>query len=317
MTVCFVVGAAKASWAQDKVYDFEGFNKMQGTAVSSLFSGRTFWGKKQYDRFYFGKDGSFAQQYVKAGQDFKPGSTFYGTWNVDNDGAVCVTYQQSNVASKPADECFDVYMGPDKFKPLPKYTDPIYMVKKGDTSKTTATYFWSRWMEGRLILDPTFAAQFEKQLDFMQSYKSKFDANRFSTTPPVKDVNALPEGSQNYLKTIAGKVLYTPYHFLYFGANGDYIFYDRGDFNSLKGDMAKLKGTADKGRWVLHNNVHCWSKFGDKPATTCQMVSQGGTLDKPAQSFVTHVDDGFTRLLDGNPVGIMSVEETGAPAAFQ
>jgi hypothetical protein len=68
---------------------------------------------------------------------------------------------------------------------------------------------------------------------------------------------------------------------------------------------------------MLHNNVHCWSVFGDKPATTCQLISQGGTLDKTADSFVTHVDDGFTRLLNGDPVGIMSVEETGMPSAFK
>lgn len=314
----FLVGVSLQAQAQvEKMYDFEGYNKMNSNAVQQLFAGRTFWGKKQYDRFFFGTNGSFAQQYVKSGQNFKPGSTFYGKWSVDADGAVCVSYQQSNVQSKPKDGCFDVYMGPDKYKALPKYTDPLYLVKKGDTSKTTVKYFWSRWIDGRVVLNPTFAAQFEKQLAYLQGYKAKFDANRYKDTSPVQNVSDLPQASQNYLKAIAGKILFTPYHYLYFAPNGDYIFYERGEFDALKGDVAKLKSKAKRGRWMLHKNVQCWSLFGSSARASCQLIEQGTTLDKPFEGFVTHMDDGFTRLLNGNPVGIMTAEQTGVPAAFK
>lgn len=308
--------AALPTAAQAQTYDFEGFNKMSGNAVQSLFSGRTFWGKNQHDRFFFGKDGSFAQQYVKSGQSFKPGATFYGQWNVDNDGAVCFTYQQSNVGKTPANECFDVYMGPDKFKPLPKYTDPLYLVKKGDDSRTTVEYFWSRWMDGRLVFEPTFAAQFEKHLAYMESIKNKFDADKFRSTPPVKDMSELPADAQAYVQAISGKVFFTPYQYLYFGENGDYILFERGDFDANTNDVAELQEKARRGRWIMFKNVHCWSLYGDGQRSSCQMVGRGQSLDQQVDSFVTHMDDGFSRLLNGNPVGIMTVEQTGAPQAF-
>lgn len=318
MMACFIaqVCLSQPTYA-NKIYDFEGFTKMSGSDVEALFTGRTFWGKNQYDRFFFGQDKSFAQQYVKAGQAFKPGATMYGTWAVDADGAVCFNYSSSNVGRVPEAQCFDVYMGPDKFKALPKYTDPLYLVKKGDTSKTTVEYFWSRWIDGRLVFDPSFAAKFEAHLSYMDAMGDRFDANKYRSTPPVKDVNALPQESQNFLKAISGKVLFTPYHYLYYGANGDYIYYDRGEFDANKSNIEALKGKAKRGRWIMFNNVHCWSLFGDRPRTSCQMIGQGTTLDTQFQGFVSHLDDGFSRLLNGNPVGIMEVSETGAPAAFQ
>ncbi len=311
------VGAAKAQ--KPDSYDFTGYEKMTGAKVKELFAGRTFWGRSQYDRYYFGADGSFAEQYVKADSPVTPGTTYTGKWNVDGDGAVCWTYEGVNTTGTialPQGACYDVYMGPDKFKPLPKYTDPLYIVKKGDTSKTTAEFFWNRYIDGRVILETSFAQNFEQTLASLASIEQKFAESVAAgqTTPAVDPSKPLTADMQEYYNMVAGNVFYTPYHFLYFAKNGDYIFYNRGDFDMNRGDLAALTAKAKKGRWIIHENAHCWAF--NKKESACQYVAKGATLDYAFEGFVTHVDDGFTRLINGKPVGVMSLEQTGLPAAF-
>ena len=309
---------AEESYADTVVYDFAGYTKMSGDAVKALFSGRTFWDRKQHDRFFFGQDGTFGQGYVSSQGAQPSGTIIAGQWRVDGDGAVCFAYQSVNGKAYPqagAQECFDVYMGPDKYRPLPKYTDPLYIVPKGDDSKESVKYFWNRWIDGRVLLSPTFAQNFEKSMRYMQNMSSKFQAEAQRNAAPISQAKPLPATMQAYYKAVVGKVLYTPYHYLYFRPNGDYVFYQREKFDKARGDLVAFAKAAKTGRWIMHDNVHCWGLYTSSKST-CQYVARGQTLDHAFEGFVTHMDDGFTRLLNGNPVGIMSVEETGYAEGF-
>lgn len=317
--ICGVLFAAPAHAQKPDSYNFDGYNKMKGADVKALMAGRTFWGRLQYDRYYFGQDGVFVEQFLKADSPVAPGTTYTGKWSVDGDGALCWSYEGVNTpqtVALPQGGCYDVYMGPDKYKALPKYTDPLYLVKKGDTSKTTVEYFWNRWIDGRMVLENGFAQTFDETVQTMTDIKNKFSAADGTTVPPLDAANPLDGDMKEYYDAVVGKIIYTPYHYLYFAPNGDYVFYNRGDFDMNRGDLAALTAKAKKGRWLIARNMHCWSLADKKGNTTCQYVAKGMTLDHSVPAFVTHVDDGFTRVLDGNPVGITTVEQTGVPAAF-
>lgn len=323
LSLFFVFGGVVKAQAEDQyadtvVYDFTGYNKMDGEAVKNLFTGRTFWDRKRHDRFFFGADGAFTQQYVSSQGSQPAGTIVSGQWSVDGDGAFCAVYQSVNGKAYPqggAKECFDVYMGPDKYRPLPKYTDPLYIVPKGDKSREKVSHFWNRWIDGSVILSPEFAKNFEKSLRYMTMMGSKFKAADHRETPPVNPEKPLPTTMKAYYDAVVGKVLYTPYHYLYFRPNGDYVFYNRDSYNAAKGDLVALAKKAKTGRWFMHDNVHCWGIYSSSKST-CQYVAQGQTLNHSFEGFVTHMHDGFSRKLNGKPVGIVDVKDTEYPEAF-
>jgi hypothetical protein len=311
--------SASAQHAQPGLYDFTDYTLLSPEQTRDIITGRTFWDRMVHDRTYFGEDGTFVQQVIQEDGIARPGTIFTGTWRMDSDGAVCWSYNKSNdpdFVLSEGEVCYEFYIGPERFRPLPKYTDPLYVVEKGDKSRENASYFWNRYIDGRVILAPSFAQNFLKTIDYMKSFRRKFNAFDHPDTPPMRDPSALNEDMKAYVELISGNVLFTPYHFLYFGEDGDYIFYTRSDIAEANGDIAAIKEKARHGRWIVHDNMHCWSLYKGRGRTTCHYVARGKTLDHGFDGFVTHVQDGFSRFLNGQPVGLTTVQGTKAPAAI-
>lgn len=324
LAAVFVSFGTRHSFAQGQAYEgqeqinYVYFNSTK--EVEGFFAGRTFWNRKVSHRLYFGTDGQFVYQYFTDFGDYKRGQALYGNWQVPSQDEVCWTIGQGDNKSAPI--CYEVRLGPESRAHVPYYIHNAYLFYKGDPTGKTHIYLDAR-IPGKVILSQEHMEEFWADIDTMTARRIALREAGGIPEKPYEDISQLSPDIQSYLKDTLGKVMALPLSYIITYEDGTFLSMPRIFYDSGAADIEALKEQVGLGRWSIEGNVQCWQsasvrysrRFPDRTVPLhCHSVYKNTGLDHSYYGYLTHVQNGYSRIFDAST--IIPLEDMENPEAL-
>lgn len=292
ITVCFL--SVSTSMAQDDT-------DKAIPVLPDFLADKTWWDREKADRYYFGNDQTFVQQFFDKTGEFTAGTSLTGRWRYDNN-ILCWRY---DTYTPETDYCHVIAYDAQAKKEWGKYDDTLALYgKTAEGVYSTPAFTWNRWMDGNLILNDAVAARLPETLtETFQKTNQRYEAEGSSAFYPFNADITLPPTIENYVSDITTQIMELPLGArLYHRADGRVFSLPSGfkveDPSKLDDLRFLAQNKISFRHWfVTEDGLYCAITTPTAEQAKCLIVLDGDSLQTPQDGYVQVMDDRFIRRI--------------------